>query len=197
MSPTLTEAVALLDTKPANWRTDLAALYYGGKINEDEKRYLDIVSADAGGGVAGDYIEELTGDVIAVGPGVVAATLKIVPVVIQVAVSDETTNLTTGDAKVTFRMPHAMTLTGIRASVTTAPTGAKVTVDVNKAGVSILTTKVTIDVSTKTSVGAAIPPVILTSALADDDEITIDLDVIGSVIAGKGLKLTLLGTRTL
>ena len=41
--------------------------------------------------------------------------------VIIIAVGDETTALTTGTAKVTFRMPYAFTLTDIRASVTTAP----------------------------------------------------------------------------
>ena len=44
--------------------------------------------------------------------------------VLVVAVSDETSDLTTGTGKVAFRMPYAMTLTEVRASVTTAPTSA-------------------------------------------------------------------------
>jgi len=112
---------------------------------------------------------------------------------LQVAVSDETTDLETGSVKVTFRMPYAFTLTDIRASVTTAPTDADLVIDVNEAGVSILSTKLTIDGGDKTSVGSAVPVVISDTALADDAEITVDIDQIGSTIAGAGLKLTLIG----
>lgn len=113
---------------------------------------------------------------------------------IPIAVSDETTALTTGTAKVTFRMPFAMTLTAVRASVTTAPTGSTLTVDINEGGVSILSTKLTIDASEKTSTTAATPAVISDTALADDAEITIDIDQIGSTVAGAGLKVYLIGT---
>ena len=47
----------------------------------------------------------------------------------------------------------------------------------------------------KTSTTAATPAVISTSALTDDAEITIDIDTIGSTVAGAGLKITLKGTR--
>lgn len=113
-----------------------------------------------------------------------------------VAASNEGDDLTTGAAKVTFRMPYGFTLTGVRASVNTAPTGAKIQVDVNQNGVTVLSTPITIDISTKTSVGAAIPPVISTSSLTDDAEISIDIDAVGSTIPGKGLKVYLLGYPT-
>jgi len=116
--------------------------------------------------------------------------------VIGVAVSDETSNLITGTGVVTFRMPFAMTLTGVRANVNTAPTGATVTVDINESATTILSTKLTIDASEKTSETAATAAVISDSALADDAEITIDIDQVGSTIAGKGLKVWLIGTRT-
>lgn len=117
--------------------------------------------------------------------------------VLVVACSDETTALTTGTAKVTFRMPFAMTLTSVRASVTTAPTGASLlTVDINESGSTILSTKLTIDASEKTSTTAATPAVISDSSLADDAEMTVDIDQIGSTIAGAGLKIYLIGTRT-
>jgi hypothetical protein len=115
---------------------------------------------------------------------------------IIIACSDETTALTTGTAKVTFRMPYAFTLSAVRASVTTAPTGANIAVDINEGGVSILSTVLTIDVSEKTSTTAATAAVISDSALADDAEITIDIDTVGSTIAGAGLKVYLIGTRT-
>jgi hypothetical protein len=120
----------------------------------------------------------------------------IVPVPIGIACSDETTVLTTGTAKATFRMPHAMTLTGVRASLTTAQaTGSTFTVDINEAGASILSTKITVDNTEKTSTTAATPPVISDSALADDAEITIDIDQVGDGTA-TGLKVWLIGYPT-
>lgn len=112
-----------------------------------------------------------------------------------VAVGDEVTAVTTGTGKVTFRMPYAFTLTDIRSSVVTAPTGATLIVDVNEAGSTILSTKLSIDATEKTSTTAASAAVISDSALADDAEITIDIDQIGSTIAGAGLKVTLIGHR--
>ncbi len=113
-----------------------------------------------------------------------------------VAVGNETTALTTGLAKVTFRMPYAFTLTGIRASVTTAATGAALlTVDLNEGGVTVLSTKLTFDSTETTTTTAVTPPVISDSALACDAEMTIDIDVIGCTVAGAGLKVTLIGNQ--
>lgn len=123
--------------------------------------------------------------------GDTGAVIVLAPII--VACSDETTALTTGSAKATFRMPYAMTLTGVRASVTVAPTGSVLTVDINENGVSILSTAITIDATEKTSTTAAVPPVISDTALADDAEITIDIDTVGSTVAGVGLKVTLIG----
>lgn len=137
--------------------------------------------ADLAGG--GGAVSSVNGDTGAV----------IVPVPIGVACSDETTPLTAGSAKVTFRMPHAFTLTGVRASLTTAQTSGSIfTVDINEGGVSILSTKITIDNTEKTSTTAAIPPVISDSALADDAEMTVDIDQIGDGTA-TGLKVWLIG----
>jgi hypothetical protein len=116
---------------------------------------------------------------------------------IPIACSDEATALTTGTAKVTFRMPYAFTLTAVRASVTTAPTGGTLlTVDINEGGVSVLSTKLTFDASEKTTTTATTAAVISDAALADDAEITIDIDAVGSTVAGAGLKVYLIGTKT-
>lgn len=112
-----------------------------------------------------------------------------------IAASDEGTDLTTGTAKITFRMPYAFTLTDVRASVNTAPVGSTITVDINESGSTILSTKLTIDASEETSETAATAAVISDSALADDAEITIDIDQIGSSTAGKGLKVVLIGNQ--
>lgn len=114
--------------------------------------------------------------------------------VLAIACSDETTALTTGTAKATFRMPYAFKLTDVRASVTTAPTGTgNLTVDVNEAGSTILSTKLTFDASEKTTTTAATPRVISDSDLADDAEITVDIDAVSGTITGAGLKVYLIG----
>ena len=118
-----------------------------------------------------------------------------IPCEIGVACSDETTNLTSGVAKATFRMPYTMYLTEVRANVNTAPSGSTILVDVNKNGSTIFSTRVSIDASEKTSVTAATTFVLSTTSLANDDEITVDIDQIGSSTAGKGLKIWLIGTR--
>ena len=123
--------------------------------------------------------------------------VELIPVELIVACSDESTALTTGAAKVTFRMPYNMKLTDVRASVGTAPTGATIIVDINEGGSTILSTELTIDASEKTSTTASVPVVISDDDLADDAEITIDIDQIGSTIAGAGLKVTFIGTRIL
>jgi hypothetical protein len=114
-------------------------------------------------------------------------------VAIPIACSDETTALTTGSAKVTFRMPHGFTLSEVRASLTTASTGADLVVDINEGGTSILSTKLSIDAGEKTSTTAATPAVISDPNLGDDGEITIDIDQVGSTVAGAGLKVYLIG----
>ena len=117
------------------------------------------------------------------------------PAELIVAASNETSALTTGTAKVTFRMPYAMTVTSVRASLTTAQTaGSLLAVDINDSGASILSTVLTFDNNEKTTTTAATPAVISDAALADDAEITIDIDVVGTSGA-EGLKVTLIGTR--
>lgn len=112
---------------------------------------------------------------------------------VPIACSDESTPLTAGTAKVTFRMPFAMNLSAVRASLTTAQaSGSILTVDINAGGASILSTKLTIDNTEKTSTTAAAASVISSPALADDAEISIDVDQVGSGSAA-GLKVYLIG----
>lgn len=118
------------------------------------------------------------------------------PVLFYLVCSDESTAITTGTAKLTFRAPFAFTLTAVRASVSTASTGGTlVTIDINENGTSVLSTKLTIDNNEKTSTTAATAPVISDSSIADDSEITIDFDQAGS--GAKGVKVELFGTRVI
>lgn len=112
---------------------------------------------------------------------------------IIVAASDESTALTTG-TKLTFRMPYAMTLTGIRASLTTAQASSSIfTVDVKMNGTTILSTLITIDNTETTSTTAAAAPVISTSSLTDDAEMTVIITQVGAASIAAGLKLALIG----
>jgi len=138
----------------------------------------------------GDYTWDLYGGLEPSGGGGGGAT----PFELIVAASNETSALTTGTAKATFRMPAGVTLTEVRASLTTASSSGVVTVDINESGSSILSTKLTIDANEKTSTTATTPAVISDASLADDAEITIDIDTAGTGAAG--LKVVLIGTRT-
>ena len=116
-------------------------------------------------------------------------------VYMTIALSDETTSITTGTGKITFRAPHAMTLNELpRASLATASTSGNPAIDINKNGTSIFSTTLTIDANEKTSVTAATPAVLSTTTFADDDEITMDIDTAGT--DAKGLKVTLYYRRT-
>jgi hypothetical protein len=103
---------------------------------------------------------------------------------LQFAISDQSTAITTGTAKFTTRFP-ACTVLAVRASLNTASSSGIPTVDINEAGTTILSTKLTIDANEKTSTTAATAAVISDSTIADDAEITFDIDTAGT--GAKGL----------
>lgn len=77
-----------------------------------------------------------------------------------------------------------LTFTAITASVGTAPTGATLIVDVNKNGTTIMTgTKVVI----ATSGFVVTQTTFSTTTIADGDYVSVDVDQIGSTIAGSDL----------
>lgn len=112
------------------------------------------------------------------------------------------TNITAGTGKASFVLPFGMLLDtvadgGVYASLAVAQAaGAIFTVDVNRNGASILGTKLTIDNTEKTSKTAAVPAVYAAGGgvLYAGDEITIDVDQIGTALA-KGLRVYLVGRR--
>jgi hypothetical protein len=118
-----------------------------------------------------------------------------------IAVTGEDVAVAAGAGKVKFRLPYAVTLAApsglaIRASLSTPQTsGALITVDINENGVSILSTALTIDNGESTSKTAATAAVITDANLAEDSEMSIDVDGIGDG-TGKGLKITFVWRRT-
>lgn len=149
---------------------------------------------------------EISVDIDQIAAGTTAKGLKLyliglqpntgVVTVIPIGCSNEYTNITTGQKKVVFRMPYTFTLIGVRASLSTAQTGGDIfTVDIRKNDVSILSTKLTIDNNSESSVTATIPAVRNTNTLENDTEISIDVEQVGNPGA-KGLKVYLLGYPT-
>lgn len=110
--------------------------------------------------------------------------------VVVVACSDESSDLIAGTNKTRFRMPYAANLSGLKATVNTAPSGSSIEVDVNQSGASLLSTILSIDAGETTSTTAAIPVVISGTTLNDDAEISIDIDQVGVSAPGTGLKVT-------
>lgn len=111
-----------------------------------------------------------------------------------IALSDETTAITTGTNKATFSLPYAFTVTSVYATLNTVSSSGTPTVDINEAGSTILSTKLTIDANEKTSATAATAAVISDASIAANAEIGFDIDVAGT--GAKGLKVFLRGYRT-
>ena len=162
--------------------------------------YFEIELTDSGGNVTTviqapvTIVGPVIGDGVA-GSGAFESYVTKTYETIMASVTEENSNVATGTGLITFRVPYAMTLTSVRASVKTAPTGSTIIVDINESGSSVLSTKLSIDAGETTSTTATTAPVISDSALADDAQITIDVDQVGSSTAGTGLKVTLLGYR--
>lgn len=91
----------------------------------------------------------------------------------------------TGATRVYNDTGRTLTIAKVRASVVTAPTGSALIVDVNKNGTTIFTTqsaRPTIAASSTTATGT---PAVTT--LADGDYVTVDVDQVGSLVAGSDL----------
>ena len=160
----------------------------------------DVLSADAGEITADDAGEDkivfwddseskLT--YLTLGDGVaVSGTTIYAEDWFVIAASDETTSLAVGSGKTYFRMPYAATLLAVRASVNAVASGVTI-VDINENGTSVLGDKLSIDANEKTSTTAASGATISGSTLADDAEISIDIDQVGTAPVAKGLKVYL------
>jgi len=115
---------------------------------------------------------------------------------IIIPIGDETTPLSTTAGVFEFRMPHAFTLTSVRASITTAgTTSGLTTIDINGGSGTLLSTKITIDLGELTSTTAATPPVISDNSLTDDERVIIDIDTISGGGTEAGLKVYLIGYK--
>lgn len=112
------------------------------------------------------------------------------------ACSDLGTDLTTGTAIGYLRFPFPFTLTQppIATLFDDQPSGSILTIDINKNGSSILSTKLTVDNTEFTSDTAATPPVVSGASFAKNDLLTVDIDQVGTSGA-KGLQIWLIGVK--
>ena len=101
-----------------------------------------------------------------------------------------------------MRMPFAGTIQEIRAATETAGLGSDTTIRIRRdsgSGYATIfnTTELTIDASTSTSVGSASPYNLVSTALTDDDQLSVDITAISSGTAADGLVITLRVTPTI
>lgn len=107
------------------------------------------------------------------------------PVII--ACSDLTSDLATGTNVGYVASPKTGTISTVWISVLEAPTGSVLTVDINKNGSTILSTKLTIDPTENTSLTAATAAVLSDTSVTKGDILAVDIDGVGSTTTGKGL----------
>ncbi|TNE75559.1 MAG: hypothetical protein EP334_10100 [Gammaproteobacteria bacterium] len=112
-----------------------------------------------------------------------------------VACSDLSTEVTTGTGKGVFFMPYAFVVTEVIGAANSTPTGSALTMDINEDGVSILSTKITIDDGESTSLTAATPPVISDASIAKGAKVTVDFDGVGSTFGGAGVQAIIVGRK--
>lgn len=197
---------ALADTavQPARSISTTAPLTGGGDLSANRTLAISAASDTAAGVVElATSAETITGTdtARAVTPAGAAAAYvarATFTETIAIACSDMTTAITTGTTKAYWVAPWACTLTAVKATLATAGTGTGTTIDINEgagAGTSVLSTKLTIDVSETDSADAATAAVISDSAIAANGRITVDFDAVGAGAAGVIVYLTV--TRAL
>lgn len=95
------------------------------------------------------------------------------------------------------RTADTLTLVGAWVSAGVAPTGADIIVDVNKNGTTIYTTQANRPTVPATTNGGAISATPDVTSLAAGDYLTVDIDQIGSTIAGGAIMVGIVTRRTL
>jgi hypothetical protein len=116
----------------------------------------------------------------------VVASLPIDVAPTQCVTFTKTGTLATGTGTARFYFNATRTLTAVRIGVGTAPTGANLIVDVNKGGTTIFTTQ-----SNRPEIAASgftdESGTVEVTSMAAGDYLTVDIDQIGSTIAGADL----------
>lgn len=111
--------------------------------------------------------------------------------------SDEYTPISVGGPKTTFRAPYPFDMTEgyVRASLTTAPVGASMIIDITMNGTTIFSIPIHIDANSRTSVDAAMQSALSITSVPDDAEFLVYVTAVGTTFAGAGLKVALTGKK--
>lgn len=130
------------------------------------------------------------------------AKVAVIPRELTLALSDLTTSITANAATVVgyWDAPEALTITGVRASALTAPTGSGITIDIHEgtrtadgtgSTTIMATNKIKIDATQFWSPSAAVQPTVTTTAIASGRRLYFYLDAVGSTEGGKGIQATI------
>jgi predicted RNA-binding protein with TRAM domain len=109
----------------------------------------------------------------------------------SLVVFEQAGTLTTGTGVGRVRFPTAATIISVSASINTAPTGAALIVDVHKNGTTVFTTQADRPEIAISGFASAdeVPAV---TAIAAGDYLTVDIDQVGSSVAGANLVVEIL-----
>lgn len=113
-----------------------------------------------------------------------------------IAISDETTAITTGNGKVTFYAPYAFTITAAYASLSTSGS-TNSAFDIKLTGTTIFSnaSKMVVDLNTHHSSQSTFTPTITATTVPAFSKIA--LDILSAGTAAAGAKIYILGTKTL
>lgn len=111
--------------------------------------------------------------------------------------ADETTSAVAATGVWNIRAPYAMEIQDVRVSALTAPTGDYLGVDVLVDVASIFSTKPQIDAGDFSNVTSGTPYVFSNTTVGNDSLISVNIDQVGSTVAGAGVKLIIRAKPTL
>lgn len=94
----------------------------------------------------------------------------------------------TGTARLYNDTGSTLTISKVRVSAGTAPTGAALIIDVKKNGTTIFPTTAKPQVAAAANTGTAVPD---TTSFANGDYLTVDVTQIGSTVAGSNITVTI------
>lgn len=104
---------------------------------------------------------------------------------IEVALAQLDKNIALKTGCAVFPCPENLTLQSVFVRFGTAPTGSSAIYDINVAGSTILSTKITIETGENSSLDATNQPVISSANIDRGSAITVDCDQIGATVAGQ------------